>query len=89
MTAHQLHRLLIAPEIIVVDVAIAALRALDHALYVEHPLLDADPSPDDPHARRCARSILRDASRLRRSLRRYRGLVQAILREDQHNELPF
>ena len=26
---------------------------------------------------------------LRRSLRRYRGLVQAILREDQHNELPF
>ena len=89
MTPRQLHRLLIAPEIIVVDLADAALRALDRALHVEHPLLDADPSPDDPHPRRCARSLLRDASRLRRSLHRYRCLVLRILRDDLAPDMPF
>ena len=45
MTPSELHRLLIAPEIIVVDLALAALRALDRALLAEHPRLHAPPRP--------------------------------------------
>ena len=45
MTPSALHRLLIAPEIIVVDLALAALRALDRALLAEHPRLHAPPDP--------------------------------------------
>jgi hypothetical protein len=45
MTVDELRRLLIAPEIIVLDVALAALRALERALLLEHPLLEAPPRP--------------------------------------------
>src|SRR5262249_5089583 len=48
MTPRRLHRLLIAPEMIVVDATLALLVALDRALRVEHPLLDDQPDPDDP-----------------------------------------
>ena len=39
MTPRQLHHLLIAPELIVVDLVEAALVALERALLVEHPPL--------------------------------------------------
>jgi hypothetical protein len=51
MTPRQFHRLLVAPEIIVVDLAESALIALDRALRVEHPLVDAPP-PEHVHVNR-------------------------------------
>jgi hypothetical protein len=55
MTVDQLRRLLIAPEIIVLDVTVASLVALERALLLEHPLLSAPPSSDDPNVRARAR----------------------------------
>jgi hypothetical protein len=87
MTIDELRRLLIAPEIIVLDVAVSALRALERALVLEHPLLEAPPSADDPLVRQRARDILRRTARLRRALRVYRGVVETILREaDRHDD---
>lgn len=81
MTVDELRRLLIAPEIIVLDLAVASLRALERALLLEHPLLDAPPSADDPLVRQRARAVLLRAARLRRDLRVYRRVVETILRE--------
>lgn len=89
MTVDQLRRLLIAPEIIVLDVTVASLVALERALLLEHPLLDAPSSSDDPPVRARARTILRCASRLRRALRVYRGVVDAILREADQDDALF
>jgi hypothetical protein len=89
MTPRQFHRLLVAPEIIVIDLAVAALIALERALRLEHPLVDAPPPTDQPPIRRRARAILRRAQQLRLYLRRYHRLVQAILREAEQNDLPF
>jgi hypothetical protein len=83
MTVDELRRLLVAPEIIVLDLALASLRALERALLLEHPLLDAPPSADDPAVRRRARAVLRHAARLRRDIRVDRGVVETILRDDQ------
>jgi hypothetical protein len=47
MTPRQLHRLLIAPEIVVIDAVRAALFALERAILVEHPLLDLELAHDD------------------------------------------
>ena len=79
MTPSELHRLLIAPEIIVVDLALAALRALDRALLVEHPLLLAPHDPADSLVKRRARLVRRHATRLRRALRDYRHVVDDVL----------
>ena len=89
MTVDELRRLLIAPEIIVLDVAVASLRALERALLLEHPLLEAPPSADNPVVRQRARTVLRRAARLRRALRVYRGVVQAILREADTDDSIF
>jgi hypothetical protein len=89
MTVDELRRLLIAPEIIVLDVTLAALRALERALLLEHPLLEAPPSADDPLVRHRARSVLRRAARLRRDLRVYRGVVETILRQADQDDAPF
>jgi hypothetical protein len=89
MTPRQLHRLLIAPELIVVDLADAALIALERALCVEHPLLDAPPPTEHPPVRRRARDVLRRVGRLRASLRGYRRVVQDILREAEQRDSPF
>jgi hypothetical protein len=89
MTPCQLHRLLIAPQLIVVDLVEAALVALDRALCVEHPLLDAPPPTDHPPVRRHAREVLRRVERLRESLRGYRRAVNDILREAQQRDSPF
>jgi hypothetical protein len=89
MTPRQFHRLLVAPELIVVDLAESALIALDHALRVEHPLVDAPPPTDHPPVRRHARAILRHADQLRLALRRYRDVVHAILHDAHQRDLPF
>ena len=89
MTPREFNRLLVAPEIIVIDLADAALLALERALRLEHPLVDAPPSTDHPPIRRRARAVLRRAHRLHVALSRYRRLVQAILHEAEQNDLPF
>jgi hypothetical protein len=89
MTVDELHRLLIAPELIVLDLTLATLVALERALLLEHPLLHAPSSPDDPLVRQRARSLLRRAHKLRRALRVYRGVVETILREADLDDAPF
>ena len=89
MTAEELHSLLLAPELIVLDVVDAALLALERTLYVEHPLV-RDPSPTEhPPIRRHAAHILRCALQLRRAIRRYRSAVHDILRQERLPDLPF
>ncbi len=89
MTVDEFRRLLFAPEIIVLDVADAALLALQRALVLEHPLVDNPASDDDPLVRRRARDVLRSAHRLLRALRAYRGVVLTILREAETEQDPF
>jgi hypothetical protein len=89
MTPRKLHRFLINPEIIVVDVTIAALVALDRALHVEHPLLDVEPSDADPVARRRSRAVVEASAQLRAALRRYQHLVRRVIREGIEPDLPF
>jgi hypothetical protein len=89
MTADELRQLLFAPEIIVVDLADAALIALERALRVEHPLLDAPPPTEHPPVCRHARAVLRHALRLRLALRRYRCVVHNVVREAEQPDFPF
>jgi hypothetical protein len=89
MTPRHLHRLLIAPEMIVVDAVRAALFALERAMLLEHPTIDVDPAHDDTPVQRRARAVLHAAQQLRRALRRYRTVVHRILREARDNDLPF
>jgi hypothetical protein len=88
MTPQRFHRLLAAPEILVVDLADSALTTLRLALLVEHPLLDGSPSDDDPPYRRRAHAVLRAAVRLRRALRAYRRAVDSAL-DQRDGQLPF
>jgi hypothetical protein len=83
MTVDQFRRLLFAPELIVLDVADAALLALERALLLEHPLLKNPASDDDPLVRRRARRVLRAAAHLLRALRSYRVVVLRLLRDDE------
>jgi hypothetical protein len=55
MTVDELRRLLIASEIVVLDVVLAALRALERALLLEHPLPHDPGADDDPLIRQRAR----------------------------------
>lgn len=90
MTAEQLRRLLVAPEIVVVDLLGHALGALRLALLAEHPLLDDDlAADDDPPVQRRARAVLHHAARLRRALDAYRREVRHVLRELPHDDMPF
>jgi len=90
MTVDDLQRLLMAPEIVVVELTNATLGALERALRVEHPLLDAGPPTDHPPVRRRARAILRSARRLRAALRDYQDAVDDALRKhDDNDDLPF
>ena len=88
MTPARFHRLLAAPEIVVVDLVDTALSALRLALLTEHPLLDGNPTDDDPPVRRRAHAVLRAAARLRRALRAYRRTVDAVL-DQPDDQLPF
>jgi hypothetical protein len=89
MTVEEFRRLLCAPELIVLDVADAALLALERALVLEHPLVKNPDSDDDPLVRRRARHVLRAAARLLRALRSYRAVVLSILREAESVDDPF
>jgi hypothetical protein len=89
MTVDEFHRLLIAPELIVLDVADAVLLALQRALVLEHPLVRDPTSDDDPVVRRRARDVLRSTARLVRALRAYRGVVLSIVRETDFQDDPF
>lgn len=93
MKVDELRRLLIAPEIIVVDIADAALLALRRALLLEHPALgdadDADDANDDCAVRRRAAVVLRAGARLHDALRAYRNAVDTILDDDASDNLPF
>jgi hypothetical protein len=85
-----LHRLLIAPEIIIVDLADHALRALALALLAEHPLIeDESAAHDDAPVQRRARALLRRARALRRALDDYRTQVERVLRPPDEPDLPF
>ncbi|MGD0678517.1 MAG: hypothetical protein ABSC94_24175 [Polyangiaceae bacterium] len=86
MTVEEFRQLLIAPEIIVLDVADAALLALERALVLEHPMVNHPARDDDPIVRRRARRVLREADRLLRVLRAYRYVVHAILLEALRQE---
>jgi len=88
MTSRQLHRLLVAPDTLVVDLAEAALLALERALRLQHPRLDVDPD-DDPDLRRQARAILRPATHLRRALRAYRRALERQLADLHNHDWPF
>lgn len=89
MTVDEFRHLLFAPEIIVLDVADAALRALERALILEHPLVHNPNSDDDSRVQRRARAVLRSAARLRRVLRLYRQTVRDVLRELEPVHEPF
>jgi hypothetical protein len=90
MTADELHSLLAAPELVVVDLVDHALSALRLALLAEHPLIDDDSAaPDDHPVQRRARAALRRADNLRRALRAYRTQVARALGGPERNDLPF
>jgi len=90
MTAEQLRRLLVAPEIVVVDLVGHAIGALRLALLAEHPLLDDDlAAGDDPPVQRQARAVLHHAARLRRALDAYRREVRRVLRDLPGDDMPF
>jgi hypothetical protein len=90
MTAEQLRRLLVAPEIVVVDLVAHALTALRLALLAEHPLLADDlAARDDPPVQRRARALLHHAARLRRAIDAYRREVRHVLRELPRDDMPF
>jgi hypothetical protein len=81
MTVEELRRLLIAPEIIVVDLTDATLAALRRAILVEHPTLGEFPSDEQSGVPRRATLVLHAAARLQRALHAYRRAVEPILRE--------
>jgi hypothetical protein len=81
MRSDEHARLFMAPELIVVDVAGAAIAALERALLVAHPLLTDGPSTEDPDIRRRAHSVLRLARRLDCALDAYRDTAEEILAE--------
>jgi len=89
MTHDQLRRLLIAPEIIVVDLADAALSALRSAILLEHPTVTEFPDADHSDVLRRAAVVLHHAARLRRALRLYRRAVDRVLEEMPRDDLPF
>jgi hypothetical protein len=89
MTPDERRTLLFAPEVIVVELADDALVALERALRVEHPLLDAPPPTEHPPIRRHARAVLRRARRLRDALQAYQDAVHDVLLEAQEKDLPF
>jgi hypothetical protein len=88
MTIEELRRLLIAPEIIVVDLTDAALAALRRALLVEHPTLGQFPSDELSGVRRRAALVLHAANRLHGALQAYRRAVEPVLRKLPHDD-PF
>lgn len=88
MTIDELHRLLAAPELLLVEVADATASALVRGLVAEHPILESE-RVDDTRVVRRARVVLRDARRLRRALDAYRRAVDDALSDPPGDNLPF
>jgi hypothetical protein len=78
MTPKRVRRLSFAPELITIDAANAALRALATALHIEHFVTQPE-ARDDPPIRRTARVVLRRVDELRRALCAYRRAVDDAL----------
>ena len=89
MTIDQLRRLLLAPEIIVVDLADATLSALRRAILLEHPTVTEFPDADHSDVLRRAAVVLHHAARLRRAFRAYRRAVDRVLEAPPRDDLPF
>jgi hypothetical protein len=90
MTTDQLRHLLVAPEMVVVDLLDHCLDALRLAMLAEHPLLDDQlAARDDAPVQRRARALLRHSHRLHGALDDYRREVRAVLREISSDDMPF
>jgi hypothetical protein len=91
MTHDELRQLLVAPEMVVVDLLGHCLDALRLAMLAEHPLvLDELAAPDDPPVQRRARVLLRQTAYLHRELEAYRREVRAVLEHvPRGDEIPF
>jgi hypothetical protein len=90
MSPDELHDLLAAPELVVVDLVDHTLTALRLALLAEHPLIDDDLNAhDDAPVQRRARALLRQAERLRLVLAAYRKQVGRALTKWDQPDLPF
>lgn len=89
MTPARLRRLLLAPELIVVDLAEATLSALRHALLVEHPTVTEFPDADKSPILIRAAVVLRASARLRRALRAYRRAIDQRVDDPDRDDLPF
>jgi len=93
MTVAELRRLLLAPELVVVNLLDESLTALRLALLTEHPLADDRRAADEEEApvQRRARAVLRRALRLRRALAAYRREVDLALglEHDPDDDMPF
>lgn len=84
----DLTRLLVAPELIVIDVTLSALLALDRALHVEHLFLDQHHDEHETH--RHVRAIRRASESLRGALEAYRVAVDDLIEDARHHrDLPF
>lgn len=90
MTVDELHRLLAAPELLLVEIADTTASALVRGLSAEHPSVDDEGArEDDSRVVRRARIVLRDARRLRRALDAYRRAVDRALLDPPDDSLPF
>jgi hypothetical protein len=90
MSPGERGRLLAARELVVVDLADAALVALLTALALEHSTLEHPPFSGGPPTLRRARTVLRLAQRLRNTLERYRCAVDAaVVIESNDDDIPF
>jgi hypothetical protein len=89
MTPRDRGRLLAARELVVLDLADAALAALIVALELEHPTLAELSSSRAPPTLARARTLVRIARRLHHDLDLYRLAVDHALDDNARDDLPF
>jgi hypothetical protein len=90
MTVDELHRLFIAPELIVVELAAASLHALRRALVVGHPTIERPCAYDLAPIHHCARAVLRSARQLQVALDAYRAAAEDIIQSSRiDDDIPF
>ena len=89
MTRERLRRLRSAPEIIVINLADAALIALRRALLAEHPTVTELPDAEHSDVLRRAAVVLHQTARLRRALNAYRRSVNDVLAPPPSDHSPF
>lgn len=89
MIPSAFRRLLAARELVVVDLADSALRALVLALELEHPTLDEPTFTSGPPTLRRARSVVRLVHRLCTELQLYRRAVDDALATPAVDDIPF